>query len=174
MMRSNGIWCLLGFLVVAAIALGGARIYADATLPQVTYLSPMPGAREILPQTNVIVRFGTTIGSEFGALPSILVAGSVSGPHPGSLVLTDDGRTLVFNPSREFAWGERVTVLVARPPASTGSDPEPLTSFSFSIAAAPPPHVPPSLLSELSEATAAAKRTVAPTAGAPNLKASKL
>jgi hypothetical protein len=149
------------------------RCRADAepagALPPIAYLSPMPGARDLLPQSNVIVRFRSAIGSEFGATPAISVTGSVSGPHTGSLVTSSDGLTLIFNPSHEFAWGEGVSVVVSRPPASMGGGPEPLTSFSFSIATARPPRVDPPIVSELAEALATSAQPQAPRAGATGL-----
>jgi hypothetical protein len=75
----------------------------------IQYLSPVPGARYILPESNVVLRPGGAInpasltGGVFG------VTGSRSGAHSGRIALSDDGRTITFTPAHPFDPGETVT-----------------------------------------------------------------
>ncbi len=75
------------------------------------YVSPVPGSSMILPETNIIIRYGEFIDQ--GSLLSddvITVVGSKSGTHRGSLFLSDDGKTIIFKPHKKFMWNETVSV----------------------------------------------------------------
>lgn len=75
------------------------------------YISPLPGSRMVSPHNNIIIRQGEVIerSSEI-TTDLITVNGSESGIHKGELILSDDSKTLVFNPERPFASGEIVEV----------------------------------------------------------------
>lgn len=137
--------CVLA--VASLVAFSGARAAGPRRETGIVYLSPVPGARGILPQSNVIVRFAGA-AMERGTSAEVTVVGSQSGAHAGALTIAKDGMTLVFKPAREFAWGERVTVVVSGPPGAM-SGPAPLTSYSFDIAAAPPPRIANSIAAEI-------------------------
>jgi hypothetical protein len=75
------------------------------------YLSPLPGARYVSPQSTLLFRPGALTD----ALPrdwtsSVRVSGSRSGLHGGSWTFSDDGKTVIFRPDRQFERGETVTV----------------------------------------------------------------
>ena len=75
------------------------------------YISPLPGSSMILPETNIIIRKGEII--DRSSLPgnnTLIVIGSTSGYHDGRLLLSDDGKTIVFYPYEKFVWNETVTV----------------------------------------------------------------
>jgi hypothetical protein len=61
----------------------------------------------------------------------INVVGSKSGTHTGDFILTDDGQTIVFNPHKQFAYDEIVTVSVQRG-INTLSNSE-VSGYSFSF-----------------------------------------
>ena len=167
MIRSNGIQLLFSCLLAMGLAPSATKAAADPLRDApITYLSPEAGARGILPRSNVIVRFRSATDLETGAVPPVTVTGSVSGLHTGSLVISSDGQTLGFNPTHEFAWGERVTVVVSRPPTDMGGGPSPLASFWFDIAPGPPPHVASPIAMELSEAQALRRNGAAAEGGA--------
>jgi len=65
----------------------------------------------LLPETNIIIREGNLINeaSLFGT--SIIdVIGSMSGAHAGTLILSDDGKTIIFKPYEKFSFGETINV----------------------------------------------------------------
>jgi hypothetical protein len=73
-------------------------------------VSPVPGSRLVSPENNVVLRPGRPIlPGELRAF-AISVTGSISGPHSGRLQLSDDWRTLIFEPDQPYAHGEEVTV----------------------------------------------------------------
>ncbi len=75
------------------------------------YLSPVPGSKYLSPKTNIIIRFGEVFENFNITNTSILnVDGELSGHHDGSLYITKDLKTIVFNPYIQFNYGERVFV----------------------------------------------------------------
>jgi hypothetical protein len=98
----------------------------------IEYLSPEPGAALVSQQSNIIIRMKTILDPSSVVDPSsILVVGSKSSEHSGSLTLSDDRKTLVFEPLRAFASDEVVTVTL-RPELfpKEGKEPQPL-EFQF-------------------------------------------
>jgi len=54
------------------------------------YISPVPGSSMVSPGNNVVIREGHHIDrNSLHEDSSVLVVGSVSGPHPGRLLLAD-------------------------------------------------------------------------------------
>ena len=83
---------------------------AHASTPSFEFVSPVPGSALVLPETNIIIRPGGIVDASSifgGAL--FQVSGSSSGSHEGQIRLSDDGRTLTFQPDRPFSYGEEVT-----------------------------------------------------------------
>jgi len=75
------------------------------------FISPVPNSSMLLPETNIIIREGNLINAAtlFGT-NIIKVVGSVSGTHAGTLILSDDGKTIIFKPYEKFSYGETVNV----------------------------------------------------------------
>ena len=146
---------ILAIVPIVAIPTGRA---AGSSLPApvIRYVSPVPGAGRIFPGTNVIVRFDRALTeAERSQADGLGVVGSASGAHEGVIALAADGRTLLFTPRTVFAWGERVTVELPASLAQGGGVLAGRSSFSFSIAATPPPPLERSLLEEAPEMAAA-------------------
>jgi len=75
------------------------------------YISPVPGSSMILPESNIIIRQGDLIDkSTLYGNDLVVVVGSKSGNHYGRLILSDDGKTIIFKPDKKFSTGEMVTV----------------------------------------------------------------
>jgi hypothetical protein len=76
------------------------------------YLSPVPGAEYVLPQTKFfLVRFETVSPSDITNLSSfITVTGASSGTHSGQTRIATDDRTVIFEVSSSFSNDELVTV----------------------------------------------------------------
>ena len=86
------------------------------------YLSPVPGARHVRPQTQLIFRPSSRVGASWTA--GCTVRGSVSGVHHGQWIRA--GETWIFKPHHEFTLGEKVSVTVTL----TGGE---HVSYSFEI-----------------------------------------
>lgn len=109
-------------VLASVIALSASASFA--LTPPIIYRSPVPGAKLVRPETNLIWRFASP--PDVGETGDLVVAGSKSGVHAGRAVLAADGRTLLFQPATPFAWGETVDVKL-------GTEKQ----FGFTIARAP-------------------------------------
>ena len=76
------------------------------------YVSPKPNSILVSNQTNIILRSSSIVDRNSLNLNLITVEGSESGVHQGKLILSDDKRTIVFNPAHAFTFSEQVTVSI--------------------------------------------------------------
>lgn len=126
-------------VAVAALALTGARARASGLgrgLPEATGgldVVPFPGTPDAPPGTRI--DFPSLSPAQ---LASVRVVGSRSGPHAGTLSAQPGGRGTQFEPDRQFAPGERVSVSAALPSKAAAAEAGDLRSrslrFSFRIA----------------------------------------
>jgi len=110
MSRNSGV---LLFALVAAISTPfppSAAISSAAILPGLEFISPLPGSAQIPPGTSLIIRPGGILDPTSVGAGLLRVLGSSSGIHEGPLRLSDDLRTLTFQPDLPFAFGEQVIV----------------------------------------------------------------
>ena len=95
----------------AGIAAAGApsctpqTLDASAQLDGAVTVSPMPGAADASPATQI-----SFLGVPLGALSDVTVTGSVSGAHNGQLEPYSQGDGGSFVPQKPFVAGETVTV----------------------------------------------------------------
>lgn len=103
-------------LAAAAMMLSLTLARADYRELGYRYLSPLPGAEYCSPQTRfVLVRFADVSPSNIANLASsfIAVTGAISGSHTGQTHVATDGRTVIFEMSKDFTNEELVTVSLA-------------------------------------------------------------
>jgi hypothetical protein len=77
---------------------------------RIVYVSPKPDAAMVSLQTNIIIRSEAPLDASTVAQGLLEVRGSASGTHSGTLVVSDDGVTLIFTLERALSPGERVYV----------------------------------------------------------------
>ncbi len=77
------------------------------------YISPVPGSKYIMPENNIALRHGEELNTESLNRFKLEVNGSISGNIFGNIVVSDDQKTLIFNPEKPFTPGERITVLIS-------------------------------------------------------------
>jgi hypothetical protein len=98
------------------------------------YRSPLPDSKLLSRETNIIFSGADLIDqSSLTGNNIIKVIGSESGVHAGKLILSDDNKTVVFNPYKPFTAGETVSVTLnsgIKTLSGKGMEPE---SYSFSI-----------------------------------------
>ncbi len=95
----------------SSVSAGGILSNDSLSASKIIYVSPVPGARYVMPGSNIIVRASDNIDPASLNYPDIFnVSGSLSGLHPGKLILSDDPLTVIFKPDMPFAAGEKVTV----------------------------------------------------------------
>jgi hypothetical protein len=121
------------FLIIC-LTFFNAEAHGGRPRPQsLQYLSPLPGAKLVSRQTNLIVRLkGGTARYAFDPKSMFSVVGSRSGSCSGTVVLSDDGETIVFKPDAPFEPGEDVSVVVRyrEPPPAPGEE---RYGFVFSV-----------------------------------------
>ena len=102
----------------------------DINTKRFQYLSPVPGSNLNSPETNIIIRLGDTF-SNANIANCLSVLGNKSGLHKGKVILTEDGRTLIFKPENEFTAGEIVTVRLGSNLRTISGESIPVLQYSF-------------------------------------------
>ncbi len=121
-------------LSLSCILILSASLYAQNSNPY-QYISPRPGSIMVSAETNIIVRHSNVIDPAALSDQLIIVEGSTSGIHTGEFLLSDDNKTLVFNPDIAFVTNEVVKVLLMEGVLTlSGSS---ISEFSFSFKTAP-------------------------------------
>lgn len=92
------------------VALFFASQMATAQISKFQYISPKPNSILNSKETNIILRQGDKIDLSTVMNSLLTVYGSESGKHDGKLILSDDEKTLVFNPSAPYLPDENVNV----------------------------------------------------------------
>ena len=101
---------------------------------KVIYVSPMPGAKYVTPETNIIIKTSGVIDKYTTAAQDVFdVTGSVSGKHTGKVIFSDDGHTILFNSYIPFNYGETVNVKLNTGLKTTDGDDVALPEFNFEI-----------------------------------------
>ena len=106
------------------------------------YVYPKPDSRYVSKETNIILRPGMELDPLSVSALLIRVEGSRSGLHRGTMVLSDDRRTVVFNLQESLAENERVSVDVAAGLRGMDGTVPSGVSFRFATAISPPSPTP--------------------------------
>lgn len=75
-------------------------------------INPRPASSMVSSETNIVLRYHSHINHASIVPELIHIEGSISGIHGGEFLLSDDDRTMVFNPDHPFTASERVRVEV--------------------------------------------------------------
>jgi len=111
----------------------------EAVLPakiitSIQYVSPKAGSVMVSHKTNIILRWAIDINESTITHNLISVVGSESGVHKGDFLLSDDNKTIVFNPHTAFACDEDVNVSLQSGIKTVTNLEIPAYSFSFKTA----------------------------------------
>ncbi len=119
-------------VLYASFLVFGYAIAADNS--NITYISPTPGSTLVSLQTNIIIRSIDVVDKKNIISESLVsVEGSKSGHHPGKLLVSDDGKTIIFTPTNPFVLGEVATVTLHRGVQTLRNVEVQPMSFSFTI-----------------------------------------
>ena len=88
------------------------NLFLKSASAQFQYISPVPGSVLHHPETNIILRNGNLVATSTIKPEYFTVSGAVSGHHEVSLMLADDGKTILLQPVVAFSHDEEVTVTV--------------------------------------------------------------
>lgn len=133
----------IGALGVVALTAAATATAAVNAVERFQYVSPMPGSDLVSIWNNVAIRDGRPLDPTTLRGDPISVEGVTSGGHAGTLVLSDDGRTMVFTPDVPFALDEVVSVTLHGGVATMTGEPLPSMAFDFRTASVDPSQVAP-------------------------------
>ncbi len=105
--------------------------FSNAAFSQFQYISPVPGSALHHPGTNIILRNGNLIAAATLKADHFSVTGAVSGFHAVSMILSDDGKTILLQPDVAFSYDEEVTVTVSDGLRTTAGKKISGTTFTF-------------------------------------------
>ena len=98
------------------------------------FISPKPGSTDNTRESTIIIREGANIDlSSIGKPGLIKVTGSLSGNIDGEVILSRDGKTLIFKPYSKFQPNEDVKVQMGHGLQSIDGKVLPSLAFSFKI-----------------------------------------
>jgi len=110
-----------------------AAIYKDANA-QFQYISPLPGAKYVTPESNIILHFSNELNGVYVIdNHRYTVKGSKSGKHAVEVKLLEHGTTIILQPLQKFAEGEKVTVNVGEGIKSVSGLKISPSTFSFQV-----------------------------------------
>lgn len=139
----------LSGLAIVLFLLQGSPVAAMGNLKRYQYISPLPDSRLILPRNNIAIRKGGVIDESTISAALLSVVGSESGVHAGDLVLSDDSKTLVFNPDRPYTLGETIRVRLKHGIKTLQGKNLPPIKFRFFVTAADSTRQKPGSLTDL-------------------------
>jgi hypothetical protein len=89
--------------------------FCKTALAQFEYVSPLPGSLYHNVNRSILLREGEPIDPASLSEQNLFsIIGSKSGNHAFTTTLADDGKTILLQPSENFAFDERVTVTVKK------------------------------------------------------------
>ena len=119
------------FLVISFFSVS-AFAQSQSSRPTIEYHFPMDGSKYVPGNTPIILRPTAPIPLAV-ADNTLVVTGTMTGRHDGNLVLSDDGRTLIFTATDPFESGERVSVNMGTGNSTTSGSTLAPVSFSFEV-----------------------------------------
>ncbi|MCC6865481.1 MAG: Ig-like domain-containing protein [Ignavibacteria bacterium] len=107
-----------------------AAIYSN----EVIYVDPVNGAKMINPENNITVGFKSPVNfTESDINNSIIVSGSISGIHNGSVKILENGKKFIFKPEVLFTAGENISVKFTGVMSKMNNSSSKIKNYSFSI-----------------------------------------
>ena len=95
------------------------------------YISPKDNSILVSLKTNIILRSNEDINPASLSPDEFSISGSISGAHQGKVKLSDDNKTILFMPDKQFAANENVNVNIYRGIRTTDGRYLPLDEIHF-------------------------------------------
>jgi hypothetical protein len=104
---------VLSVCILICLCLPGSGARAGQTRHyDLVYISPLPNSKYLHPGTNIILRAATRVAGSDAPLLVRTITGGRSGLHSFTTHISDDCRTVTFQPEVPFASAEEVTVQI--------------------------------------------------------------
>ena len=107
-MKKNNLlfWVLLGFCILLS---NHRTLGSDHK--GLNYIYPLPESETGLPQTNIIFKLANKVMLSKETLAKLVtVQGSENGIYKGDIYISDDKKTCIFQPEKQFNPGEKINV----------------------------------------------------------------
>ena len=127
-------------LFVVMLVLSAASVHA-VTGVHALRSYPHRSARNVNVLTSIGISYNEALDSSALETGSISVTGSTNGAYSGSLTLSVDCKTLIFQPSHPFLAGETISVYARSLRLAGGDGSTSPEAFTFATAARPTPRV---------------------------------
>jgi hypothetical protein len=121
------------FVVLLCALIHGSVLLAKST-GAYQYISPVHGSDYNMRETTIIIREGTDIDPACLSKQNLIeVSGSKSGRISGEIILSSDGKTVIFKPDQKFEPSEKVQVKIGTGLVTIYGKRLPELNFSFII-----------------------------------------
>ncbi len=98
------------------------------------FLSPLPGSELNSRESTIIIRHGDLINLSSLETPNLIsVVGNKSGNVDGEIILSTEGKTVIFKPFKKFQPDEMVFVTLKQGMITTDGEPVQKLQFSFKV-----------------------------------------
>jgi len=105
---------ILFFAIISFLNFSNNTYCQSKLIPEIQYISPVPGSKYVTKETNIIIRFKhdlyLTILNSF----DFIIEGSLSGFHSYSILKTDEKNTVILKPDYYFTESELVNITVPK------------------------------------------------------------
>lgn len=128
------LYLLVIIILIGDIQTSFSQNKSEGEIPYLlNYVSPVPGSSYLSKSTNIILKFKEDIDPKSLNNNLFVVKGDQSGIHRGTVILSDDNRTVLFNLSKPFNSGEVVSVTVFQGISTISGNIFPGINFTFSV-----------------------------------------
>ena len=101
---------------------------------KINYFEPIPGASFVNENNNIILGFEKQINlKESDLMNCLIVIGSQSSMHNGTVIICSDRKKIIFKPSFPFMIGEEIIIKLTGKLLKTISSGEKEVSYKFNI-----------------------------------------
>jgi len=124
-MKQKAVLIILNLLVFSSVF---------AKKPEsVQYISPIDHSELNSRSSQIIIRQGDKLDPSSLSTEVFTIIGDKSGRHSGSVILSSDGKTVIFKPDNQYAPGEQVRVIINNGLTLLNGDTVPPFNFSFKV-----------------------------------------
>jgi hypothetical protein len=107
-------------------------VYAEKPI-SVQYISPLDQSELNSRSSQIIIRQGDAINPSTLNTDLFTVIGDKSGRHSGEVIISSDGKTIIFKPVSKYAPGEQISVLFSAGLKLQNGNTVPPFDFSFKV-----------------------------------------
>jgi hypothetical protein len=105
---------ILIFAIISLLHFSNNTYCQSKIIPEIQYISPVPGSKYVTKETNIIIRFKHDLNLTILNSFDFIIEGSLSGFHSYNILKTDEKNTVILKPDYYFSEGENVIVIIPK------------------------------------------------------------